>query len=249
MVKKVLIPLPLYDFDPTEAAVPWKMLTEAGFEVVFSTPNGQAATTDIKMLTGKSLGILAPLLQADKNGQKAYHLMAASNEFKSPVKWVELKASDYDGLILPGGHDKGMRDYLESSLLQGVVGEFFKAQKPVGAICHGTVLAARSLLNGKSVLHDKKTTALLKSQELSAWLLTCLWLGDYYRTYQETVESEVKRALENSKNFIQGPLPLKRDSEKSLSHGFTLLDGHYLSARWPGDAHKFSFDFIQLMKA
>ena len=32
----VLIPLPDRDFDVTEVAVPWKLLTEAGYQVVFA---------------------------------------------------------------------------------------------------------------------------------------------------------------------------------------------------------------------
>lgn len=36
----ILIPLPNHDFDPTEAAVPWRMLTKAGHKVSFATPRG-----------------------------------------------------------------------------------------------------------------------------------------------------------------------------------------------------------------
>jgi protease I len=247
MVKKILIPLPLFDFDPTEAAVPWKILKNNGMEVVFSTSNGTQATPDMKILTGKSLGVFAPVLAADKNGKEAYSLMSVSDEFKCPVKWSDLKASDFDGLILPGGHDKGMREYLESNLLKSLIVEFFKENKPVGAICHGVVLAARSTLNGKSVIAHKKTTSLLKSQELLAWLMTRLWLGSYYRTYEETVESEVKRSLFVRDNFLSGPLPFKRDCLDNLESGFVVVDGNYLSARWPGDAHRFGVEYLKLL--
>lgn len=36
----VLMPLPDRDFDVTEVAVPWKLLTEAGHSVVFATETG-----------------------------------------------------------------------------------------------------------------------------------------------------------------------------------------------------------------
>ena len=53
--------------------------------------------------------------------------------------------------------------------------------------------AARSSHHpGKSVLYGKKTTALTKQMELIAWRLTRSYLGDYYRTYQTTVEDEVR---------------------------------------------------------
>lgn len=133
-----------------------------------------------------------------------------------------------------------MKTYLESLILQKVVGQFFASDKLVGAICHGTVLASRSRrFDGKSVLYGRKTTGLLATQELAAWALTCLWLNNYYRTYPETVESEVVRSLEKPTDFVRGPAPLTRDSPSNLRVGFVLIDHHYISARWPGDAHKF----------
>src|SRR5690606_36211417 len=115
--------------------------------------------------------------------------------------WKNIKVEHYDGIILPGGHAQEMKEYLESNILQECVGKFFKANKPVGAICHGVVLAARSKINGVSVLNGRKTTALLSSQEILAWLLTCCWLGYYYRTYQQTVEAEVKESLNTHSDF------------------------------------------------
>jgi protease I len=41
--------------------------------------------------------------------------------------------------LLPGGHDKGMREYLESPVLQKNVAYFFDHNMAVGAICHGTL--------------------------------------------------------------------------------------------------------------
>ena len=52
-MKRILIPLPSYGFDPTEVAIPWKLLTQAGFEIVFATPIGEQASPDSKMLKGE----------------------------------------------------------------------------------------------------------------------------------------------------------------------------------------------------
>jgi len=51
---------------------------------------------------------------------------------------------NFDALYLPGGHDKGVREYLESNLIQYLVVDFFVSEKPVAAICHGVIVAARS---------------------------------------------------------------------------------------------------------
>ncbi|MNT26787.1 Pyridoxal 5'-phosphate synthase subunit PdxT [compost metagenome] len=186
---------------------------------------------------------------ADHNGQEAYQELSLSSEFQHPRKWSDIQFKDFDGLILPGGHAAGMKEYLESPILLKLVSEFFAADKPVGAICHGVVLAARSRSSdGRSVLFDRKTTALLASQEFTAWGMTALWLGDYYRTYKQSVQGEVTAALKEKSQFISGPMPLLRDRPENLKAGFTVLDKNYLSARWPGDAHRFANEFVNLLK-
>ncbi|MGB1276773.1 MAG: type 1 glutamine amidotransferase domain-containing protein, partial [Nannocystaceae bacterium] len=49
----ILLPLPARDFDPTEAAVAWRLLVDAGHDIVFATPAGRPAKADPRMLTGK----------------------------------------------------------------------------------------------------------------------------------------------------------------------------------------------------
>lgn len=246
----ILMPLPEEGFDPTEAGVPWRTLRQSGHSVVFATPTGGIGCPDPRMLTGEGLGILAALLKADNNGVLAWREMSISAEFQRPLSYAEVRVENFDGLILPGGHAKGMRPYLESNLLQSIVVEFFARNQSIGAICHGVLVAARSPgSDGKSVLYGKRTTALTKFMELTAWALTFLYLGDYYRTYQTTVEEQVRRALAARADFIHGPMPIVRDSPNRLGAGFTVRDGNYLSARWPGDAHRFASEFTSMVGA
>jgi protease I len=246
----VLMPLPDEGFDPTETGVPWRTLRQCGHNVVFATPTGEIGRPDPRMLTGEGLGILAAVLKADNNGLSAYREMSTTAEFQRPLSYAEVRVENLDGLILPGGHAKGVRPYLESNLLQTIVAHFFAAGKPIGAVCHGVLVAARSRgPDGKSVLYGKRTTALTKFMELTAWALTFLYLGDYYRTYQTTVEDQVRSVLAARADFIRGPMPMVRDSPNRLSAGFTVRDGNYLSARWPGDAHRFSSDFASMVGA
>jgi putative intracellular protease/amidase len=183
-----------------------------------------------------------------------------------------LRGADFDALLLPGGHAQGMREYLESATLHNVVGEFFDAGKPVAAICHGVVLAARSVSSrtGKSVLHGRKTTALTWKLERSAWRLSRYagrwWDRDYYRTYREnpgdapgywSVQSEVTRALSDRADFREVPPSgphhwrkssgLFRDTPHDERPAFVVRDGNYLSARWPGDVHTFARTFARML--
>jgi protease I len=248
MTKKILCPLPSHDFDPTEVAIPWKILTEAKFEMIFATPFGKVATCDDRMISGRGLGIWSSLLRADQRAREAYEIMSRSPEFRNPISWAAIDSRKFQGLLLPGGHAPGMKEYLESHVLQNKVVEFFHDQKVVGAICHGTVLAARSRdPSGRSVLYGRKSTALLKSQEMSAWAMTALWLANYYRTYPETVEAEIRRNLKKEEDFQKGPTPFLRDSPDNLNRGFVVQDQNYVSARWPGDAHTFANKLVELL--
>jgi protease I len=142
----VLMPLPDRDFDPTETGVPWNTLTAAGHRVVFATPSGKPGAADPRMVTGVGLGIFAPFMQADALGRAAYASMIATPAFQNPLSYDDIPAAEFDALLLPGGHAKGMRAYLESPVLQSVVAVCFAKQQPVGAICHGVLLAAPALL-------------------------------------------------------------------------------------------------------
>jgi len=247
----VLIATSTTDFDPTEVAVPWKILTDAGVDVAFATDSGKAGSADPIMLSGKGLGWFKRALIAGKAGQQAYAQLLKDKKFNNPVSYEQIKPNDYDGLILPGGHAQGMLVYLESKILQDVIVEFFAANKPVGAICHGVVAVARSIdpKTGKSVLFGRKTTSLQNRQELLAHKLTKKKLGDYFLTYPEiTVEDEVVAALASKDDFAHGPNPMFRDSPKNLKPGFTVRDDKYLSARWPGDAHSFGHQFVAMLK-
>lgn len=246
----VLIPLPHRDFDPTETGVPWQELTRRGHRVCFATPGGAVAEADPRMVHGNGLGPLKDLLRADANGRAAYQAMTADASFNAAWDYERAAAEHIDGLLLPGGHAPGMRAYLESAALQSIVTRAFERNIPVGAICHGVLLAARAqAATGRSVLFGRKTTALTRTQELTAWTLTVAWLGNYYRTYPETVQSEVTRCLAQPSDFITGPLSLRRDGPGRTDDGFTVRDGNYLSARWPGDAHRFAADYACMLEA
>lgn len=245
----ILIPLPSRDFDPSEAAIPWRMLIQAGCRVVFATPDAQPATGDPRILSGEGLGIWKGLLQAAPEARAAYDAMVQDKAFAHPLAYAELERLDFDALLLPGGHAPGMKPYLESALLQALVVKCFKANRPVAAICHGTLLAARSLdaETGRSVLWGRRTTSLLATQELLAWNLTRAWLGDYYRTYPITTQAEVTSLLRSPRDYVTGPPPLHRDAPGQLEAGFVCRDGNYLSARWPGDAHRLGQALLELL--
>ena len=80
-----------------------------------------------------------------------------------------------------------------------------------------------------------------KYMERTAYYLTAWKLGNYYRTYAEYVEDEVRRALAKPSDFARGPLHLvARGTMTNDEPTHVVEDRHYLSARWPGDAFAFA---------
>ena len=239
---KVLVPLPDTDFDTTEVAVPWRLLTDAGHDVVFATEHGGSAPRcDQRLLDGVLFGKLG----AEPEPIRFYDEMIRTAEFRSPLAWHDLDASAYDGMLLPGGHAPGMRQYLGSAELQSFIAQFWATGKPVGAICHGVLVLARSTdEQGVSVLAHRRTTCLPKFMERGGYLLTAWKLGRYYRTYPAYVEDEVVSRLNSTNQFARGPRGTKRGTRTDHRQAFVIEDGNYLSARWPGDAYLFAERFI-----
>jgi putative intracellular protease/amidase len=282
----VLVPLPAYDFDPTEVAVSWRVLSAAGHDVRFATPSGHPARADDLMVTGRGLDpwgaipgvnrvtLVGRILRADKAARAAYAELLQDEAFGSPLHWGAARRSAFDALLLPGGHRaRGMRAYLESPEVQQMAVDSFRAAKPVGAICHGVLVAARAVdpVTGHSVLYGRRTTALTWSLERRAWGMTRytrFWDANYYRTYMEepgqpwgylSVQQEVTRALADPADFmdVTKETPDRRrktsgrarDTLTDERPAWVVRDGSYVSARWPGDAFTFARVFAEVLRA
>jgi len=282
---RVLVLLPARDFDPSEVAITWETLLREGHTIAFATPDGLPAVADAIMLSGEGLDLwgqipglrkiklLGLLLRANSAARRAYQRLQVDAAFLHPGTYFNLDVNEWDGLVLPGGHrPRGMRQFLEEPLLQNFVASFFDTGKPVGAICHGVLLAARSrsTRTGKSVLYGRKTTALTWKLERTAWstmkYLGRWWDPGYYRTYTEqrgeapgfrSVEAEVTRALRSSEDFCDVPNGIRhrfrktsglfRDTPRDSRPAWVTRDGNYVSARWTGDVHCFATTFAAVL--
>ncbi|MFI9408009.1 type 1 glutamine amidotransferase domain-containing protein [Nocardia sp. NPDC052316] len=244
----ILFLLPARDYDPTESAVPWAALRDAGVPVRFATPEGRVALAD-ERLVEQGFSILSPLLMTRPDALHDYDRMREDPDFQSPLAYADVVDHEVSGVVVPGGHAPGMKSMLESTTAQGIFGRALLADKPVAAVCHGVLLAARATdpETGRSVLYDRRTTAVTATLELSAWNLTRLRLGDYYRTYPRTVQAEVTAALRDPRQFESGPLLPRRDTANHPNRGFTVRDRNYLSARWPGDCHRLAAEYRDLV--
>ena len=234
---RVLIPLPDHDFDPTESATPWRVCVDRGWTATFATEHGAIAEADHRLLMGFVRGPLG----AGAMGLRDYKRMTAAPEYQKPIRYDQINADDYDALLLTGGHAPGMKQFLESKVLQEKIVGFFKQGKGVGAICHGLLPLARAIDpdTGKSVLYDYKTTSLTKLLEMIGYASTFWLLGRRFRTYDAYVEDETRAALKDSRQYSTGFLLLPH----------VVVDRNLVTSRyWLFDAVRYSVRFAEMVE-
>ncbi|GFE60062.1 DJ-1/PfpI family protein [Geobacter sp. AOG2] len=97
--------------------------------------------------SGKKAGDTVRTAVHDFEGDQTYSEKPGHN-FTLNATFAEVRAQDYDALVVPGGRAP---EYirLNQEVLE-VVRHFSAAQKPMAAICHGAqLLAAAGVLKGK----------------------------------------------------------------------------------------------------
>jgi hypothetical protein len=94
----VIFPLPSRDFDPSEAGVSWRVLTQLGHRVSFATPDGRQAQCDPMMITGRGLDpwsfvpvldrvrVVGLILRANGEARRAYAEMIEELSYLAPQR-------------------------------------------------------------------------------------------------------------------------------------------------------------------
>ncbi|MCJ1288579.1 hypothetical protein MMC34_000107 [Xylographa carneopallida] len=244
----VLFVMADYGHDPTETAVPYMAFKEANMQVSFVTEKGKSPECDAKMLTGWT----QKLLGANQEACNAYQKMREDEAIQKPLSWTVdgFSFDQFDLLFFPGGHENGVRQVVDSSVVHNLLLDYFpKTRKPsnksIAAICHGVLAVSETLMpDGKSILHDVTTTTLPTAFEGTAYWGTRLFLGDYYKTYgagSESVETSVKKRLDN---------PLQQYRYSLGTSPFVVQDENYnyISGRFPADAALLGQETIKLVK-
>lgn len=118
-----------------EIMVPFQALLAVGHTVHAACPDKQA-------------GDWVATAIHDFEGHQTYS-EKPGHRFTLNANFADLKAEDYDALVIPGGRAP---EYLRlNPKVLELVRHFFTAKKPVAAICHGAqLLAAAGVLEGRT---------------------------------------------------------------------------------------------------
>ena len=132
--KKILMLVGDYVED-YEAMVPFQALVMVGHTVHAVCP-------------GKAAGETVRTAVHDFEGDQTYSEKPGHN-FALNATFAEVRAADYDALVIPGGRAPEYLRLDESVL--AVVRHFADAGKPIAAICHGLqLLTAAGVVEGKA---------------------------------------------------------------------------------------------------
>jgi len=133
-VKKILMLVGDYVED-YEVMVPFQALLMVGHTVHAVCPDKQSGD---KVRTAIH----------DFEGDQTYSEKPGHN-FVLNATFAEVKAEDYDALVIPGGRAP---EYIRlNPAVLKIVQHFSQAHKPIAAICHGAqVLAAAGVITGKA---------------------------------------------------------------------------------------------------
>lgn len=134
---------------------PYYEFIDQGYQVTLASPSGGKPPVDgMSELTENITGANRRFLD-DKSAQEA---------FEHTHKLAELAAADFDAVFFPGGHGP-LWDLATNELSGKLILEFFQANKPVAAVCHGpaALIKAAELVPG--LLSGKRLTGFTNAEE------------------------------------------------------------------------------------
>lgn len=140
----------------SELTEPYWVFRDAGFEVEIASIKGGPAPIDPRSGSAASVG------PAFRNDPAA---MAAFNQ-ATPVD--RIKIEQYAALFLSGGHGT-MWDFPSHPVLARIVGETFRAAKPVGGVCHGPAGFIGAVdAQGDPIVKGRRVTGFTNAEERAA---------------------------------------------------------------------------------
>jgi putative intracellular protease/amidase len=138
-----------------EFAAPYYTFVDAGADVTIASPKGGQPPIDPKSDTPEGQTEMTARFKEDPVTQKA---------LAGTTKLADVKAEDYDAIFYPGGHGP-MWDLAEDKDSVALIEAFYKARKPVGAVCHGPCVFRHAVADGQPLVKGKRVTAFTNTEE------------------------------------------------------------------------------------
>lgn len=198
-----------------EFATPYYTFLDNGVKVTVASPRGGRPPVDPKSTKPEGE---TEMSKRFNNDPKAQAVLANTKNLS------EINYEEYDGVFYPGGHGP-MWDLAEDIDSIRLIESFYKAGKPVAAICHAPAALRHVMINGESIVKGKKVSGFTNSEEEAVKLT---------KVVPFLLEDELKRL---------GGKYEKGEDWKS----FVRVDGLLITGQNPGSSKEAAEKFMELI--
>ena len=144
-----------------EFAAPYYIFFDAGVNVTLASPKGGQPPIDPKSSAPENQTEATKRFEQDE---------ALKQKLSLTLKLSDVSADEYDAIFYPGGHGP-MWDLSSDPNSIRMVETFYKAGKPVAAVCHGpAVLVNAKNEDGAPLVKGKKVTGFTNTEEAAVQL-------------------------------------------------------------------------------
>jgi putative intracellular protease/amidase len=140
----------------TELAAPYYILTEAGYEVVLTSPKGGEAPID---LLSMKVPFTTPYTKKFLSDPVA--LFAA----RTTRKLRDIDYNTFDAVFVPGGYGL-LTDLASDQHLLKLIRDFYETSRPIAMVCHApAILRDVKLTNGKYLVEGLNLTGFKDAED------------------------------------------------------------------------------------
>jgi len=140
-----------------EFANPYKILTEAGHEVVVATPNGVTPNVDMMSLRPEMAGGIDGALELEA-------IIRSAEVMRRPLQLSDVRLEDYDAVYLPGGHGP-MSDLAWDADCGRLLTAQLGSGNPLFIVCHGPASILSTRIHGVSPFKGYRVTCFTNDEE------------------------------------------------------------------------------------
>jgi len=200
-----------------EFAAPYYVLSDAGAEITLASPKGGQPPIDPKSDEPESATKDTIRFKQDKDLQ---------NKLANTQKLRDINFKEFDAIFFPGGHGP-LWDLATDADSINLVEEFWRARKPVAAVCHAPAV----LLNAK----DEQGEPLIKNKNITGF---------------SNAEEEAVQLTEVVPFLLEDELKNNggKYSKKADWQSYVITDGLLITGQNPASSEAVAHQLLHLLK-
>ena len=152
-----------------EFANPYKLLTDAGHDVVVATPGGTTPNVDMMSLRPSMAG-------GEQGALDLEAIIRDAEAMRRPLQLSDVRLEDYDAVYLPGGHGP-MADLAFDADAGRLLTAQLESGNPLAIVCHAPSAMLATRIHGISPFKGYKVTGFTNEEEEAVGLASrATWL-------------------------------------------------------------------------